>query len=248
MAGALAKFAQSGALQMSDADAAAALRRSADTSSSSGGGGGGGDFEFLSFSGKKGTYSLGRDKADVAADDLFVVEPFAAVEGWTCWKGGRPVAKHEWSAYDLSGAVRPADLQDHGPYNENAGEGWKPLRGIGLLSEDGKMIKFTLNSVSGLNVFADLNTDIADQLAAGDPSIPVVCLSVEEFTAQGQVNSKPVISVQGWVTRDEVSAYMAAEVGSMDDLLEGKYAPAEQLEAPEEEPEAPKKRRRHRAA
>lgn len=245
MAGALAKFAQSGALQLSDEEAAAALRRSADGGST----GGGGDFEFLSFSGKKGTYSLGRDKSDISPDDLFIVEPLAAVEGWTCWKGGRPVAKHEWSAYDTTNAVAPADLADHGPYSELGGEGWQQMRGIGMLSEDGKMVKFTLTSVSGRNVFADLNNEISDQLERGDPSIPVVCLSAEEFTAKGQVNSKPVISVQGWVTRDEVSAYMAAEDnGSLDDLLEGKYAPAEKLEAPEEEPEAPKKRRRHRAA
>jgi hypothetical protein len=242
MAGALAKFAQSGALELADGDAARALRRSADTGST--GGGGGGDFEFLSFSGKRGVYSLGRDKEDVDPQDLFIVEPFAAVEGWTCWKGGRPVGKHEWSAFEPGNALSYADLDDHGPYNEKAGEGWQQMRGIGLIDERGRQIKFTLTSLSGRNVFSDLNNDIADQLEAGEPAIPIVCLGAEDFTAQGQTNSKPVIAVLGWVTRAEVEAYMADD-GDMRALLDGGYAA--EVEDDEAEPE-PQKRRRHRAA
>ncbi len=244
MAGALAKFAQSGALELADRDAARALRRSAD-SGSTGGGGGGGDFEFLSFSGKRGVYSLGRDKEDIDPEALFIVEPFAAVEGWTCWKGGRPVGKHEWSAFEPLSAVPYADLEDHGPYNEKAGEGWQQMRGIGLIDESGRQIKFTLTSVSGRNVFSDLNNDIADQLEMGEPSIPIVCLDAEDFTAQGQTNSKPVIAVQGGVTRAEVEAYMSDDNGDMSALLDGGYAA--EVEGDEAEPE-PQKRRRHRAA
>lgn len=242
MAGALAKFAKSGALELADGDAARALRRSADSGST---GGGGGDFEFLSFSGKRGVYSLGRDKEDVDPEALFIVEPFAAVEGWTCWKGGRPCGKHEWSAFEPGNALSYSDLEDHGPYNEKAGEGWQQMRGIGMIDEQGRQIKFTLTSVSGRNVFSDLNNEIADQLEAGEPAIPIVCLGAEDFTAQGQTNSKPVIAVQGWVTRAEVEAYMADDDGDMGVLLDGGYAA--EVEEDEPDPE-PQKRRRHRAA
>lgn len=246
MSGALSKFAAGGNLQLNDAQAANALRRSADEGQTGGGTG----VDFLSFSGKRGTYSLGRDKDDVDPDQVFILEPLAAVEGWTCWKNGKPAKKHQWSIYDTSKAVAYADLEDLGPYNENVGEGWQQMMGIGLVDADDpqRSILFTITNVSGRNVFSDLQNEVADQMENGDPYIPLVAFDMEEFEAHGQKNFKPVINVQAWVTREEVAAYFEGDF-DIDDLMDGKCVPAGEAEAePEEaaEDEAPKTRTRAR--
>lgn len=241
MAGALATFAAGGALQLNDKEAAGALRRTAGEGQT-----GGGDKTFLSFSGKNGVYSLGRDKDDVDPDAVFMIEPLAAIEGWTCWKGGRPAKKHEWSVYDSSRAVRYAELEDMGPYNERMGEGWQQMMGIGMIDplDPSNQILFTTTSKSGRNVFSDLNNDIARQMEGGDPSIPLVSFDVSEFEAHGQKNYKPVISVHAWVTREDVEAFIADESASLDDLIAGDIEPVKEEEEVQEE--APKTRPRAR--
>ena len=249
MSGALAKFAAGGSLKLNDEQAASALRRSADEGQT----GGGGDLDYLSFSGKKGTYSLGRNKDDVDPEQVFIVEPMMAVEGWTCWKNGKPAKKHQWSIYDTDKAIPYSALEDLGPYNERAGEGWQQMMGMGLLDADApeRQILFTITSVSGRNVFSDLQNEIADQMENGDPHIPLISLDAEEFEAHGQTNSKPSIEVRAWVTRDEVAAFLADEDASIDDLIDGNVAveePEAEAEEPEEEPKPRKRARRRKAA
>lgn len=217
--------------------AAAALRGSADDAST-----GSGDFEFLSFSGKRGTYSLGREKVTPDIDAIYVIEPMAAVEGWTCWKGGKPAGKHEWSTFErATKQIRAEELADHGPYNEKAGEGWQYLLGIGMFDIDNadKQIKYSTTSVSGRNVVSDLNTAIADELIEGQDGIAIVQLDMEEFEAHGQKNFKPKIDILGFVSRDEVTVFLEIDGYDVDDLLEGRcIRKGEPDVAPEEEPEA----------
>jgi len=232
-----------------DKDAmAAALKDSSGESST-----GSGEFDYMSFSGKRGVYSIGRDKVEPDPDTCYIVEPMMATEGWNCWKRGKPVAKHEWSVYERSTkAVRAADLEDHGPYNEKAGEGWQFSLGIGMIDiETGRQIKFSTSSVSGRNVFSDLNDMIADDIIEGGDGCAVIQLGSETFEAQGQTNYKPVIDVLVMASRAEVEAFLASEEYSLDDLLEGKVkvegvdeAPEPEVEEPEEQKEEPKKGRR----
>jgi len=227
--------------------AAAALQQSSQESST-----GTGEFDYLSFSGKRGVYSLGRDKVEPDPDAVYIVEPMAATEGWNCWKGGKPVAKHEWSLYErATKAVREADLADHGPYNERAGEGWQFSLGIGLIDADTqRSIKFSTSSVSGRNVFSDLNLRIAEVMMEGGEGLAVVQLGATTFPAHGQTNYKPVIDVLGFVSREEAQAFFDVDEYDIDDLLDGKCVSkggAEQpVEEQEEEAEPPKEEKKSR--
>ena len=241
--GALAKFMGSTALAVGKEEMAAALLDSAGAGTT-----GGGDKEFLSFSGQGANFvgwRLGRDKASPDPDALFIVDPQSAIEGWTCWKGGSPVAKMEWSVFQrASKAVPESDLEDHGPYAD--GDGWSFMMGISMFDVDapGKQISFSTTSKSGRNALGDLTKEIATRLIDDEPYVPAIHLASEKFTAQGKINGKPVLAVEGWVSSEEVMAYLAAgDDGDLDDLLAGKYAGEEA----QVEDKAPQKRRRRAA-
>lgn len=173
--------------------------------------GDGSGVQFLSFSGKSGRFSLGQSKENIDPEDLYIIEPQTVVKGWNCWKGGKVVGRHEWSAYRPELTISEEDLEDHGPYKEDSGDGWQRMLGFGLISTDGLQtaIKFTNNSKSGRNVIGDLLDQIKDRLTAGEPSIPIVSFDAEEFTAQDKKNYKPEITVDVWVERASVVDHLA---------------------------------------
>lgn len=166
--------------------------------------------QYLAFSGKTGSYALGRDRTDVH-DQLFVIEPKSVVEGWICWKASKPVDRVEWSIFNKRAAVAEPDLPDHAPYNTKTGEGWHRALGFGCVSMDGAQtnVKFVTNSVSGRNAISDLLNEIVRRMTTGAPSMPVFEFAAEQFTAQGAVNYKPKFAVHGWVTRPEIEAFFA---------------------------------------
>lgn len=181
---------------------------------------------FLGFSGKQGTYSLGKNKDDVEEEQLFLVEPAATIAGWTCWKDSKPVGKHKWLSSDAF--MRPelvvpeSDLEDHGPYRANSGDGWKEMMGIGLieLTDMGTSIEFSSTAVSAINGLKDLIQESADRIRANEPCLPIIWLGREQFTAQGSTNWKPTFNVEIWVDRVAVAAFVAGDL-SEEDLLAG---------------------------
>lgn len=203
---------------LSDEDMAAALQEHSDENPTAGG------VTYLSFSGKTGRYSLGRNKDDVDPDDLFLLEPQSIIEGWVCWKSNKPVSRVEWSIYQRKAqAVREEDLEDKGPYRINMGEGWQPLLGFGVMSTDGEMasIKFSVTSKSGRNAVDDMIEEIKKRMQAGEPSMPLIGFDSETFVAQEQTNYKPSLIVETWVTREAAAAYFAGDL-NLDGLIEGK--------------------------
>ena len=176
---------------------------------------------FLSFSGKKGEYSLGRDKSAVDPDQLFMMEPQSMTEGFICWKSSKPIARYEWSLYaDKDNKMNANDLEDHGPYRD--GEGWKVQLGFGAVevSNMKSQLKFTNNSKSGVNSIKDLYNESRQRFLADEPYIPVMYFSMEEFTAQEQTNWKPTFVVETWVTRAAVNGYMG-DILSETQFLDG---------------------------
>jgi len=181
---------------------------------------------FLGFSGKQGTYSLGKAKDDIMEEQLFLVEPAATIAGWTCWKDSKAVGKHKWLSTDAF--MRPelvvpeSELQDHGPYRKNSGDGWKEMMGIGLieLTDMGTSIEYSTTAISAINGLKDLVQEAADRLGRGEPAMPIIWLGREKFTAQGSTNWKPTFNVDVWVTREAVAAFIAGDL-SEEDLLVG---------------------------
>jgi hypothetical protein len=177
--------------------------------------------QYLAFSGKTGSYALGRARTDVH-DQLFVIEPKSVVEGWICWKASKPVDRVEWSIFNKRAAVAEPDLPDHAPYNTKTGEGWHRALGFGCVSMDGAQtsVKFVTNAVSGRNAITDLLNEIVRRMTSGAPSMPIFEFAAEQFTAQGAVNYKPKFVIHGWATRPEVEAFFAGST-DLDALLYG---------------------------
>jgi len=184
--------------------------------------GGGGAATFLSFSGKTGVYSLGKTKKNIDPEDLYILEPQSVIKGWTCWKGNKPVARHEWSVYQKGAAVAAHELADHGPYRTDHGEGWSQMLGFGIIetAEPFTPISYSTTSISGRNAVGDLIEEIKARLRSGEPPIPVISFDREEFEAQGKKNFKPQFLVDVWVTRPAVDAFVAGDLDS-DDFLSG---------------------------
>ncbi len=198
---------------------------------------------------------MGRDRSEPDPDALYIVEPYAAVAGWTCWKGGGVAEKHEWSVFETDKAIPASQLADHGPYKDD-GDGWQFMLGVSMFDVDDPQtkIKFTTTSKSGRNVVADLTSEIAKRIIAGEPELPVMRLDDEQFTAHGKKNGKPKFAVEAWVTREEVNAFIEmGDDGDVEDLIAGNYAAGsdeavEEAEEVEEEQPAPRKRRARRSA
>ncbi len=186
--------------------------------------GAGGNRDYLTFSGKTGQYRLGREGADIDPDQLYLVEPRTFIGGWVCWKDSKRVDQIEWSVYKAAEqAVDVDDLEDHGPYRKNSGEGWRKMLGLGLISCDAmkSQLKFSSNSKSGRNSIGDLMKSIAARAVAEEPSLPLIYFDSVTFEAQGAQNYKPVLQIDTWVTRDSASAYIGGSL-SKEQLLAGK--------------------------
>jgi hypothetical protein len=218
MANALTHFMKTGDLTVPDkASLAHHLQRSAADNENMGGGG-----EYLQFSGKKGEFSVGRAKVPLDPDEVFLMEIGTFVEGWVCWKGSKPIGRHSWSIYQADEEqVFENELEDHGPYNEKNGEGWKKMRGFGFVSldEKKKSIAFTNNSASGCNSIDDLKLEVRERVLNDEPELPLFAFYCEVFDERG--NFKPMFDVRAWVTRDAVNAFYDGKL-TYDNLLAGK--------------------------
>ena len=206
---ALTKYAASGAIALSPEAQAAAMEAAADAMRS--GGGGGDAVEFVSFSGKSGDITYGRDRAPLDEDQIYLLDSQSFVVGWVCWANSSPISRHEWSIFEPSNAVRASDLEDHGPYRKSS-DGWQSMSGFGFMSDGGETkFKFTTNSKSGKNAVSDLLEEVAARQRAGEPSYPLFRFTSERFLAQGEWNYKPAFLIDDWLTEDEAEAFAAGE-------------------------------------
>jgi hypothetical protein len=183
------------------------------------------DGEFINFSGKLGVYAVGRERSALDLDHHYVVNSLSLGRGWCCWKKGKPVGRHRWSAYRAADAIDEGDLEDHGPYNTKAGDGWKDERMFAVKGlDDNLQGTFTTTSVSGCNSVADLQVKIGKQMAALEPFFPVILFGMAQFEAQGQTNYKPTFEVVSWVAQEDLVLF---EDGKMDleQLLNGEIKP-----------------------
>lgn len=183
--------------------------------------------EYMNFSGKRGTYTIGKDKREVGPAELWVVNVTSFEEGWVCWKGGNPASTRLSNIYTGVPVVTP-DADELGPFDSRKGEGWFQAKAMVLRScgEDSQQGYFKLNSVSGVAAIAEFIGEFAARAQAGEPCWPVVSLDVEEFEAQGYKNFKPVFNVMGWLSDDELERLAGGEpIEDILDLEEEEIAP-----------------------
>lgn len=163
----------------------------------------GGDVSYMSFSGKMGRYKIGKDGREIDDGELFVVAPTMFTTGWICWKGGSPIAKR--MAKLGQPKIMEPDPEEGGPFT-NQKDGWSRARGITIKSlQRLEQIEFTNNSKSGVAVISDLQRDVLDRVKAQQPCVPIMHIGMEEFTAQGNTNYKPVFDVVEWITPEDLS-------------------------------------------
>ncbi len=179
----------------------------------------GSNFDFMSFSGKRSVWELGRDKEQPEEDEYFIVEPSTFSKGWTCWKSNQVVGRHEWLATEPEKAVARDDLADHNITRD--GDGWKETLLFGLVRVDNlRAVKFSTTSVSGRNSVKDLFMKVADRMRLKEPAMPVVQLTKEEFTAQEQKNWKPIFDVAGWLEPQDAKAFLLGDI-DLDQAMDG---------------------------
>lgn len=183
--------------------------------------------DYMNFSGKRGVYEVGKDKEDVASDELWIVNVPSFEDGWICWKDGRPLATR---LVPLGTPVPQVDMNEHGPFPKD-GDGWHQAKAMVVRSIDtGRQAYFKINSISGVSTFATLQKEITQRLMAGQPYWPVISFGKEKFQSKGYTNYKPTITVDGWLSDMQVMNDLPAVFDSEDEDvtidLEAMYAAA----------------------
>ena len=202
----LAEFMNSGQLPtIADSELAPALVEAIQES-------GGSQVNYIYFSGKSGSYNVGRDKEPMDPEQLYVAEPASLKRGFICWKGNTVAERVEWLAIQKHMAVRADDLPDHGPYNDN--EGWQESMGFGMCSLDNNndQYEFNSSSASGRNSIKDFFSECSRRMINNEPAIPVFTFDSEKFTAQGNTNFKPKFKIAIWTTRELVKQFFKGEI------------------------------------
>ena len=138
----------------------------------SGDGQGGSGNLFLNFSGKKGAYSLGRQKDDMDPEEPIVVMTESHQRGWVFWRSNKIVKRHRWSVG--AKGIAEEDLEDLEAKKDM--DGWKAERAFLCKSlEDGKQIEFSTSTLSAVNAVADLIAATSVQIKSGaDEIYPIV--------------------------------------------------------------------------
>jgi|SRR6056297_64834 len=210
MSTSLTAFAKGGNLPALDKDAMAKALSSAGAEESTGSASDG--VEYVSFSGKTGAITHGRDRNELDSGELFLMEPRSAFRGWICWKDNKPVARHEWSIYQPELAVAQKELEDKGPYSRPQ-DGWQSMLGFGFMSSEGEVVQyqFSTNSVSGKNTVSALFDEISQRMLAGEPHFPLFHFTREKFQAQGEWNFKPKFDIEEWITEAEAAEMLGGQ-------------------------------------
>lgn len=129
---------------------------------------------YLNFTGKRGVYEFGKDKEDIDASELWLVNIASFEDGYVCWKGGKTIATRMANIYSDSRIPAPA-ADEQGPFNTSQGEGWFAAKSMVIksLEADDRQGYWKINSKSGVAVFADLLQQVGERLRAGRPSWPL---------------------------------------------------------------------------
>lgn len=208
--------------------------------------GGGGRLTFIKYSGKTRQFTLGRgDEMDMG--QVFIAHPATFGKGYVCFVNRKAVGRHMELIKNRANLPSWDELEDHGPYNEQAGEGWKEMRQVQLASPDnpGAAYGFSMSNVSGCFAIEDLQQACIDRMKSGKSAYPVFTFYDVEFEAHGQLNGKPQFDIMGWLSMEAMTAITSGEA-ELDDVMDPVTAPVTLVEPSKarKKPAAPRKRKR----
>lgn len=176
--------------------------------------------DYLNFSGKRGLYQLGKEKRAVLNDELWLLNIASFESGYVCWKGGQPQGTRLSNIYTGVPVQRP-DADEGGPFKHDDGEGWHQAKAwVSKSLDNDQQAYFKNNSVSGVAEMADMIEEVARRMAVDEPCWPVFYYDMEEFSAQGHKNFKPVFTVYGWIGDEQVAELGADPDADIDELIE----------------------------
>lgn len=177
---------------------------------------------FLQFDGRVGTYKYKDDDRDVpvALGTEVAVNLLAAIQGYTCWKGGQVVDTTPPLSFFMDDPYHNKDANEllpfHGPYAKGGQnqmpEGWvKYVQFEVKFLDSGKEFLFKTSSKSGLKGFGQFWSKVADAVANGQykvkEDVPIVTLgSAAFFNKANQKAYKPKLDIVRW----EVGALLAS--------------------------------------
>lgn len=203
--------------------------------------------EYLNFSGKRGVYEFGKDKADIDNDEIWVVNSMSFEDGWVCWKGGSKVANRMASIFSDTPIPDP-NFDEHGPFDPKTSDGWSRSKAMVIRSvdEDDRQGYYSTNSKTGVGAIAGLQQEIVERMNSGAPAWPLIQLDREEFKAQNQKNWKPILRVYGWLTYEALCYLGEDPDADIDDLIrqssDGTFGNGNEEDLPDatvQEPPAP---------
>lgn len=187
------------------------------------------DVQYMSFSGKKGIYSIGQEKREPTEGELFLVDANGFELGWMCWKGGKPVAKR--MANVRGTAIPEPDLNEFGPFDDRRGEGWSRARAISVKSlYTGEQCYFSTSSKTGVSAMASLQKTIVGQLQSGQNPWPVVEFGADDVKINDFDVPIPVIEVDRWLSNANVQDL--ADGKSLDELDVSSDTPTDHAPTP----------------
>jgi len=189
----------------------------------------GGSAGFLKFDFSDGSYLFGRDQEDVT-DDLVLVNTNSICHGWVIWADSK--ATKVLSTFDKELPEAPAPIGGNSPSEARAFGG--------AFFDDGKpgaQLVFETNSFGGRKGVDNLISEIIDRVTTGEEVYlyPVIMLTSESYKNKNYMNKlihNPSFEIVKWC--------------DVNGLEQGEAAPllaAPELEAEQEQPTAPRRRR-----
>jgi len=198
--------------------------------------------DFLSFSGKKGSYQLGREKDDPMGEDFLVnIDMFA--HGWALWVDRVCTKVMAPIDQDLPQEMKPKD--DKRGRTQHAGEARAFVcQAIDDVGTEAKPIKFETSSMGGVNAVSELIEAVTLKIMGGEETYLYPCIRLGEYSYFNETANdtiyNPTFEILSWHSVDGDKDPKSGAV------IEDKTGDEEE---PEEDPEEeqPKRQRRKRA-
>jgi hypothetical protein len=190
-----------------------------------------GDGQFMKFT-KFGQWLFGPDEIEVEEDTNWAINPEGFTHGWIAWGDKAHGTEGEMLGEQMCSASTP-----HPDQPEAVDGKWTEQRGLVMVCVDGEdkgtQVLFKANSRGGLKAYNAIVRAVVKRILARETDIvPLVTLDADSYVHKtyGKIFT-PEVNIASWVAQDATSV---------------PEAPAEETEAPAEEPAAAPARRQRR--